>query len=113
MVGTQPTRPNSPKIDGGNASTNRARASRSGGRPSRKRIQPAVSARIQSLENDLGKTLIDRTAPSFRLTDQGIEVADFALQFLNLRETMNTRLLDKHKQLHRVKVSHASAPTLD
>ena len=60
--------------------------------------QPAVSARIQSLENDLGKTLIDRTAPSFRLTDQGIEVADFALQFLNLRETMNTRLLDKHKQ---------------
>lgn len=60
--------------------------------------QPAVSARIQSLENDLGKTLIDRTAPNFRLTDQGMEVAEFALQFLNLRETMNTRLLDKHKQ---------------
>lgn len=59
--------------------------------------QPAVSARIQSLENDLGKTLIDRNAPGFRLTDQGMEVADFALQFLNLRETMNTRLLDKHK----------------
>ncbi len=60
--------------------------------------QPAVSARIQSLESDLGKTLIDRTAPRFRLTDQGIDVAEFALQFLNLRETMNTRLLDKHKQ---------------
>ena len=60
--------------------------------------QPAVSARIQSLETDLGKTLIDRNAPAFRLTDQGMEVADFALQFLNLRETMNTRLLDKHKQ---------------
>lgn len=59
--------------------------------------QPAVSARIQSLENDLGKTLIDRNAPGFRLTDQGMDVADFALQFLNLRETMNTRLMDKHK----------------
>lgn len=60
--------------------------------------QPAVTARIQSLEDDLGKTLIDRSAPRFRLTDQGMEVAEFALQFLNLRETMNTRLLDKHKQ---------------
>ena len=59
--------------------------------------QPAVSARIQSLESDLGKTLIDRDAPGFRLTDQGIEVAEFALQFLNLRETMNARLLDKQK----------------
>lgn len=60
--------------------------------------QPAVSARIQSLENDLGKSLIDRDATGFRLTDQGIEVAEFALQFLNLRETMNSRLLDKRKQ---------------
>ena len=60
--------------------------------------QPAVSARIQSLENDLGKVLIDRDAPGFRLTDQGMEVAEFALQFLNLRETMNARLLDKQKQ---------------
>ncbi|WP_372836845.1 LysR family transcriptional regulator [Puniceibacterium confluentis] len=57
--------------------------------------QPAVSARIQSLESDLGKTLIDREASGFRLTDQGMEVAEFALQFLNLRETMNARLLDK------------------
>ncbi len=60
--------------------------------------QPAVSARIQSLESDLGKTLIDRDAPRFRLTDQGMEVAEFALQFLNLREAMNTRLLDKQMQ---------------
>ncbi|PJF09219.1 LysR family transcriptional regulator [Pseudorhodobacter sp. MZDSW-24AT] len=59
--------------------------------------QPAVSARIQSLETDLGKVLIDRDAPGFRLTDQGMEVAEFALQFLNLRETMNARLLDKQK----------------
>lgn len=60
--------------------------------------QPAVSARIQSLEADLGKNLIDRDAAGFRLTDQGMEVAEFALQFLNLRETMNSRLLDKQKQ---------------
>lgn len=59
--------------------------------------QPAVSARIQSLESDLGKVLIDRGAPVFMLTDQGMEVAEFALQFLNLRETMNARLLDKQK----------------
>ncbi len=60
--------------------------------------QPAVSARIQSLEKDLGKTLIDREADRFRLTDQGAEVAEFALQFLNLREAMNARLQDKRKQ---------------
>ncbi|OYX44007.1 MAG: LysR family transcriptional regulator [Rhodobacterales bacterium 32-67-9] len=60
--------------------------------------QPAVSARVQSLEKDLGKTLIDRDAPVFRLTDQGMEIAEFALQFLNLREAMNARLLDKQKQ---------------
>lgn len=60
--------------------------------------QPAVSARIQGLERDLGKTLIDREAPEFRLTDQGIEVAEFALNFLNLQEAMNARLQDKKKQ---------------
>ncbi|APX24132.1 MAG: LysR family transcriptional regulator [Rhodobacteraceae bacterium] len=60
--------------------------------------QPAVSARIQSLEKDLGKTLIDREAASFALTDQGIEVAEFAVQFLNLREAMMGRLQDKRKR---------------
>ncbi|MCB1386835.1 MAG: LysR family transcriptional regulator [Nitratireductor sp.] len=60
--------------------------------------QPAVSARVQSLERDLGKTLVDRDAPVFSLTDQGMEIAEFSLQFLNLREAMNARLLDKQKQ---------------
>ncbi|ETW11507.1 transcriptional regulator [Roseivivax marinus] len=60
--------------------------------------QPAVSARIQSLEEDLGKALIDRDAPGFALTDQGIEVAEYALQFLNLREAMTSRLQDKRKR---------------
>ena len=59
--------------------------------------QPAVSARIKSLEVELGKTLIDRDAAGFQLTEHGIEVAEFALQFLDLRETMNIRLLDKRK----------------
>ncbi|MBY6005552.1 LysR family transcriptional regulator [Salipiger bermudensis] len=60
--------------------------------------QPAVSARITSLEKDLGKTLIDREANGFALTDQGLEVAEFAVQFLNLREAMLGRLQDRHKQ---------------
>ncbi|MGR3376933.1 LysR family transcriptional regulator [Salipiger abyssi] len=60
--------------------------------------QPAVSARIQSLEKDLGKTLIDREAQAFALTDQGLEVAEFAVQFLNLREAMMGRLQDKRKR---------------
>lgn len=60
--------------------------------------QPAVSARIQSLEEDLGKTLINRDAAGFVLTDQGIEVAEYALQFLNLREAMTTRLQDKRER---------------
>ena len=60
--------------------------------------QPAVSARIHSLEKDLGKTLIDRDAQGFVLTDQGLEVAEFAVQFLNLREAMMGRLQDKKKR---------------
>ena len=60
--------------------------------------QPAVSARILALESHLGKTLIDREAPEFRLTDQGVEVAEFALSFLNLQEAMTARLQDKKKR---------------
>lgn len=73
--------------------------------------QPAVSARIQSLENDLGKILIDRDANRFRLTDQGIEVAEFALQFLNLREAMNARLQDKRKRRLSVGLAGMAAMT--
>lgn len=72
--------------------------------------QPAVSARIQSLESDLGKMLIDRDAPVFRLTDQGVEVAEFALNFLNLREAMTARLQDKRKR--RITVGLAGMATL-
>lgn len=72
--------------------------------------QPAVSARIQSLENHLGKTLIDRDAPEFRLTDQGVEVAEFALSFLNLQEAMTARLQDKKKR--RISVGLAGMATI-
>jgi DNA-binding transcriptional LysR family regulator len=60
--------------------------------------QPAVSARIQALEAHLGKTLIDRDVAEFRLTDQGVEVSEFALSFLNLQEAMTARLQDKKKR---------------
>lgn len=59
--------------------------------------QPAISTRIQSLKSDLGNVLIDPGSPVFLLTDQGMEVTGFALQFLNLRETMNARLLVMRK----------------
>ena len=72
--------------------------------------QPAVSARIQGLENDLGKTLIDREAPEFRLTDQGVEVAEFALSFINLQEAMTARLQDKKKR--RISVGLAGMATI-
>lgn len=72
--------------------------------------QPAVSARIQGLETDLGKTLIDREAAEFRLTDQGVEVAEFALSFLNLQEAMQTRLQDKKKR--RISVGLAGMATI-
>lgn len=73
--------------------------------------QPAVSARIQSLESDLGKSLIDREADRFRLTDPGVEVAEFALQFLNLRETMTARLQDKRKRRLSVGLAGMAAMT--
>ncbi|WP_108485156.1 LysR family transcriptional regulator [Oceaniglobus ichthyenteri] len=72
--------------------------------------QPAVSARIRGLEEHLGKTLIDRDAPDFRLTDQGVEVAEFALNFLNLQEAMTARLQDKKKR--RVSIGLAGMATI-
>lgn len=60
--------------------------------------QPAVSARILGLEENLGVKLIDRSASEFRLTEQGHEVAEYAETFLNLREAMNGRLLLREKR---------------
>lgn len=56
------------------------------------RTQPAVSARISSLEDSLGVPLIDRNASEFTLTEQGYEVAEYAESFLNLSEALASRL---------------------
>lgn len=60
--------------------------------------QPAVSARIAGLEDQIGAKLVDRDAPGFRLTEQGYEVAEFAERFLNLREAMAARLQRKSRR---------------
>jgi DNA-binding transcriptional LysR family regulator len=60
--------------------------------------QPAVSARISGLENDLGVKLVDRKSSEFRLTDQGHEVTEYAETFLNLREAMTGRLMMREKR---------------
>jgi DNA-binding transcriptional LysR family regulator len=61
--------------------------------------QPAVSARISSLEDALNQQLIERDTPHFRLTEQGQQVAEYAEMFVNLREAMATRL-DERRQRH-------------
>ncbi|MFD2238265.1 LysR family transcriptional regulator [Aureimonas populi] len=60
--------------------------------------QPAVSARISGLEESLGVQLVDRGQPGFALTEQGYEVAEYAETFLNLAETLRSRLHVKRKR---------------
>ncbi|OCX67247.1 transcriptional regulator [Thioclava sp. SK-1] len=60
--------------------------------------QPAVSARISGLEDEFGVKLIDRDAPSFRLTAPGMEVAEFAERFMNMHEAMIGRLKQKNRR---------------
>lgn len=60
--------------------------------------QPAVSARIAGLEAQLEAKLVDRTATQFRLTDQGLEVAEYAERFLNLHEAMTARLRQRYRR---------------
>ncbi|MEJ8474274.1 LysR family transcriptional regulator [Roseibium algae] len=61
--------------------------------------QPAVSARIASLEDVLNTRLIERDMPHFQLTEQGQQVAEYAEMFVNLGEAMNSRL-DEKRQRH-------------
>ena len=61
--------------------------------------QPAVSARINALEEDLNVQLIERDAPHFRLTEHGQQVAEYAEMFANLHEAMTSRL-DERRQRH-------------
>ncbi|UIY29852.1 LysR family transcriptional regulator [Neorhizobium galegae] len=63
--------------------------------------QPAVSARISGLEDSLGIPLVDRAQSDFTLTEQGYEVAEYAETFLNLSETLTSRLKSKQKDVIR------------
>ena len=56
------------------------------------RTQPAVSARIASLEDELGFRLVETTAPNFKLTEKGLEFVEFAEAFMNLHERMENRM---------------------
>ncbi|WP_244274697.1 LysR family transcriptional regulator [Labrenzia sp. OB1] len=61
--------------------------------------QPAVSARINALEEDLNVQLIERDSQHFRLTEHGQQVAEYAEMFANLHEAMSSRL-DERRQRH-------------
>lgn len=50
--------------------------------------QPAISARITSLEQTIGSNLIDREAAHFQFTPMGIEVTEYAERMLMLHDTM-------------------------
>ena len=60
--------------------------------------QPAVSARISSLEDNLGVQLIDRSSAEFRLTDRGQQVAEYAEAFITLRDAMTDDISAPHPQ---------------
>jgi len=64
--------------------------------------QPAVSARISGLEDSLGIPLVDRAQADFTLTEQGHEVAEYAETFLNLSETLTSRLKSKQKRRYTI-----------
>ena len=61
--------------------------------------QPAVSARISSLEDALNAQLIERETNHFQLTERGQQVAEYAEMFVNLNEAMSTHL-DEGRQRH-------------
>ena len=54
--------------------------------------QPAVSVRVVGLEESLGVKLVESHAPNFKLTQKGLEAAEFAEAFMNLQERMVTGL---------------------
>ncbi len=57
--------------------------------------QPTVSARMKSLENELGVQLFDRSRPRYlSLTEQGMIFWDYAQQILNLRDDAIIKIKD-------------------
>lgn len=50
--------------------------------------QPTISAHINQLEEELGKRLIIRTTKNIEITPKGLEVYEYAVNILNLRDRM-------------------------
>lgn len=50
--------------------------------------QPTISAHISSLEEELKKTLIVRTTKSIEVTPKGMEIYEYAVRILELKERM-------------------------
>ena len=50
--------------------------------------QPTISAHVSQLENELGKRLIIRTTKNIEITPKGLEIYEYAVNILNLRDRM-------------------------
>lgn len=50
--------------------------------------QPTISGHISQLENELGKRLIIRTTKNIEITPKGLEIYEYAVNILNLRDRM-------------------------
>lgn len=50
--------------------------------------QPTISAHVSQLENELGNRLIIRTTKNIEITPKGLEIYEYAVNILNLRDRM-------------------------
>ena len=50
--------------------------------------QPTISAHISALEEELKRTLIVRTTKSIEVTEKGMEIYEYAVRILELRDRM-------------------------
>ena len=50
--------------------------------------QPTISAHVSQLENELGNRLIFRTTKNIEITPKGLEIYEYAVNILNLRDRM-------------------------
>lgn len=70
--------------------------------------QPAISARINTLEETLGALLIDRSKAHFSLTDQGYDVVQYAERMLDLRDSMVRKISEPDSERNRLRIAAAS-----
>lgn len=78
--------------------------------------QPAVSARIATLEESTGAQLVDRSASTLQLTRQGEAVASYAERLITMRDAMLESVRGDQKTLMRIgmvgPVAHIWGPDL-